>query len=345
MITFSLIILITAVIIALLFDLVNGFHDAANSIATIVSTGVLKPGTAVLWAATFNFLAMLFFAPRVAETISQIVIIEPSDFTYVYVVLIGLLGAIIWDLFTWWVGLPTSSSHALIGGFIGAGVANAGWNAVRWEKLIDTVVFIVISPIMGFVLASVFIFCLYWLFKNWRPARVNRTFRIGQLFSAALYSIGHGANDAQKTMGLIMALLIGSGVIGATSQLSLLNPQTAWIIISCHAAMAMGTALGGWNIVKTMGMKITKLKPIGGFCAETAGAITLFFASYEGIPVSTTHTITGAIVGVGSVGHKISSVKWGIATKIVWAWIFTIPATGALSAGMFYLFNAIFKIN
>ncbi len=337
MISLSVFLLLTTIIIALLFDLVNGFHDAANSIATIVSTGVLKPRTAVLWAASFNFLAMLFFAPRVAETISKIVKIEVSDFNYVYVVLIGLMSAIAWDLLTWWIALPTSSSHALIGGFVGSGIAYGGLEAIRWEKLIDTVLFIVLAPVMGFLLGLSLMFVLYWLLRKWHPSKVSRTFKKGQLFSAALYSIGHGANDAQKTMGIIMALLLGAGVISSTTPLSLFNPQTSWIIISCHAAMAIGTALGGWSIVKTMGMKITKLRPIGGFCAETAGAFTLFFASYAGIPVSTTHTITGAIVGVGSLSNKPSGVKWGIAAKIVWAWIFTIPATATLAACIFYI--------
>jgi PiT family inorganic phosphate transporter len=342
MITLSIAILITAIVIALIFDIVNGFHDAANSIATIVSTGVLKPKAAVLWAATFNFLAMLFFAPRVAETISKIVKIEVSDFSYVYVVLIGLISAIIWDLITWWLGLPTSSSHALIGGFAGSGIANAGWDAIRWEKLIDTMAFIVIAPLMGFLLGFAFMLMAVWLLRKWHPAVVKYTFGKSQLISAALYSIGHGANDAQKTMGIIMALLLGAGVINSTTPLSLLNPQTSWIIISCHSAMAIGTALGGWSIVKTMGMRITKLRPIGGFCAESAGAFTLFLVSYLGIPVSTTHTITGAIIGVGSVSHKLSSVRWGIAARIVWAWIFTIPATGLFAAIMFYIFNYLF---
>ncbi len=342
MITFSISILIAAIVIALIFDLVNGFHDAANSIATIVSTGVLKPKFAVLWAAGFNFIAMVFFLPRVAETISKIVKIEVSDFTYVYVVLIGLLSAIIWDLLTWWFGLPTSSSHALIGGFVGSGIANGGWDAIRWEMLVNTFVFIIAAPIMGFVLGFSFLLLLYWLFRRWRPAKVNNLFRKGQLLSAALYSIGHGANDAQKTMGLIMALLLGAGTISATTPLSLFNPETSWIIISCNSAMAIGTALGGWSIVKTMGMRITKLRPIGGFCAEAAGALTLFFASHAGIPVSTTHTITGAIVGVGSLNNKISSVRWGVAANIVWAWIFTIPATAILASGMFYALSYFF---
>lgn len=338
MISFSLFILIVAIIIALIFDFVNGFHDAANSIATIVSTGVLKPQTAVLWAAGFNFIAMLFFAPRVAETISQIVKIEASEFIYVYVVLIGLLSAIAWDLITWWIGLPTSSSHALIGGFMGAGIANAGLDAIRWSKLVETILFIVVAPIMGFILGFALMLLLYWLFRKWRPVKVNRMFRKGQLLSAAMYSIGHGANDAQKTMGIIMALMLGGGLITSTTPLSLTTPETSWIIISCHAAIAIGTAMGGWRIVKTMGMKITKLKPIGGFCAETAGALTLFFASYQGIPISTTHTITGAIIGVGSLSNRLSGVRWGVAARIVWAWIFTIPATAGLAMVLFYIF-------
>ncbi len=338
MITSSIFILIFVIILALLFDLINGFHDAANSIATIVSTGVLKPKTAVLWAAGFNFMAMLFFAPRVAETISKIVIIESTDFSYVYVVLVGLLSAILWDLLTWWFGLPTSSSHALIGGFMGAGIANADWHAIRWDMLFDTFIFIVIAPIMGFIGGGFLMLLLYWLLRKWHPAHVNHLFSKAQLVSAAMYSLGHGANDAQKTMGIIMALLLGAGVFNSSTTLSLFNPQTSWIVISCQAAIALGTALGGWSIVKTMGMKITKLKPIGGFCAETAGAFTLFIVSYLGIPVSTTHTITGAIVGVGSINHKTSSVKWGVAARIVWAWIFTIPVTAFLAAGIFYLF-------
>ncbi len=341
MITFSVAILIAAILIALLFDLVNGFHDAANSIATVVSTGVLKPKAAVIWAAGFNFIAMLFFAPRVAETISKIVKIEVSDFSYVYVVLIGLISAILWDLLTWWLGLPTSSSHALIGGFAGAGIANGGFSAVRWEMLVNTFVFIVAAPLMGFILGFIFLLILFWLLRKCHPAKVNQAFGKAQLLSAALYSIGHGANDAQKTMGIIMALLLGAGVITHDTPLSLFNPETSWVILSCQAAMAIGTALGGWNIVKTMGMKITKLKPIGGFCAETAGAFTLFLASFAGIPVSTTHTITGAIIGVGSVSNKLSRIKWGIAAKIVWAWVLTIPASASLAVMLFYFLSKI----
>lgn len=268
----------------------------------------------------------------------QIVKIEVSDFSYVYVVLIALLSAIFWDLLTWWLGLPTSSSHALIGGFVGAGMANAGPEAIRWETLNYILIFIVASPLMGFLIGFSLILLLFWLLRKSHPAKVSHTFGKAQLFSAALYSIGHGANDAQKTMGTIMALLLGAGVISSETPLSLFNSQTSWIIISCQAAMAIGTTFGGWKIIKTMGMKITKLKPLGGFCAETAGALTLFFASYAGIPVSTTHTITGAIVGVGSITNKLSGVKWGIAARIVWAWIFTIPATALIASAMFYMF-------
>jgi PiT family inorganic phosphate transporter len=328
-------VVVVTIAIALAFDVVNGFHDAANSIATVVSTRVLKPQTAVLWAAFFNFVAMFVFAPKVADTISKIVKIKADDPAWVYVVLAGLIGAIVWDLLTWVWGLPTSSSHALIGGFAGAGVAHAGWDVLRWEKLIDTFKFIPLAPLMGCVIGFALMLALYWTLRRLRPATVDRFFRRGQLLSAALYSLGHGGNDAQKTMGIIMALLIAAGLMSPDTQLSLGNPATLWIILSCHAAMAIGTAFGGWRIVKTMGMKITKLKPVGGFCAETAGAATLFLATHGGIPVSTTHTITGAIVGVGST-TKLSGIKWGIATRIVWAWIFTIPVAAALAAGCFY---------
>ena len=329
-------VVVVTIAIALAFDVVNGFHDAANSIATVVSTRVLKPQVAVLWAAFFNFVAMFFFAPKVAETISKIVKIKADDPVWVYVVLAGLIGAIVWDLMTWVWGLPTSSSHALIGGFAGAGVAHAGWDVLRWEKLIETVKFIPLAPLMGCAIGFTLMLAVYWLLRKLRPATVDRFFRRGQLFSAALYSLGHGGNDAQKTMGIIMALLIAAGLMSPDTRLSLGNPATLWIILSCHAAMGIGTAFGGWRIVKTMGMKITKLKPVGGFCAETAGAATLFLATHGGIPVSTTHTITGAIVGVGST-TKLSGIKWGIATRIVWAWIFTIPVAAALAAGCFYL--------
>lgn len=320
------------VLIALVFDFVNGFHDAANSIATVVSTRVLKPRTAVLWAAFFNFVAMFVFAPRVAETVSQIVKIEMADLNYIYVVLYGLISAVIWNLLTWWLKLPTSSSHALIGGYVGAGITYAGWDAIRWDMFIEILVFIVVAPALGFILGFSLLLLLFWVFRYAKPAPVNNGFRKGQLVSAALYSIGHGANDAQKTMGIIMALLLAAGFISAETKLSLLHPQTSWIVLSCQAAMALGTALGGWRIVKTMGMKITKLKPIGGFCAEAGGALTLFLTSYLGVPVSTTHTITGSIMGVGTVANRLSGVKWQVAKHIIWAWLLTIPATACLSA-------------
>lgn len=328
--------LVATIIIALAFDIINGFHDAANSIATVVSTRVLSPSVAVLWAAFFNFVAMFIFAPAVANTIAHIVKIEANDPAYVKVVFCGLLGAIIWDLLTWWWRLPTSSSHALIGGLAGAGLAYAGTEALQWDTLIITAKFIVLAPLIGFVLGFCFILILYWLCRNSHPAPLDKRFRKLQLLSAALYSIGHGANDAQKTMGVIMALLLAGGMIQHDTPLSLLNPSTAWVIISCHAAMSIGTAFGGWRIVKTMGLKITKLKPIGGFCAETAGACTLFLATQAGIPVSTTHTIVGSIVGIGSAIYRPSRIKWGIAAKIIWAWIFTIPAAGLIAAGCVY---------
>lgn len=329
------------IVIALGFDLINGFHDAANSIATVVSTRVLKPRTAVLWAAFFNFIAMFIFAPHVADTISRIVHIQPNDPVYLYVVLSGLLGAMIWDLITWWLGLPTSSSHALIGGVAGAGITNGGLASLDIDRLISTIEFIVIAPLMGFALGSFLIVCMYWIFRRWTLAHVNQFFRKAQLFSAGLYSLGHGGNDAQKTMGTILAVLIAGGVLRRDAELSLLDPSTLWIILSCHLAMAIGTAFGGWRIVKTMGMKITKLKPMGGFCAETAGAMTLFLATHFGIPVSTTHTITGAIIGVGSASVRLRSIKWGVAAKIVWAWVLTIPAAGLLSSMLFYLLNTL----
>jgi PiT family inorganic phosphate transporter len=330
------ILVIFTVAVALAFDVINGFHDAANSIATIVSTRVLKPQTAVLWAAFFNFVAMFVFAPKVADTISKIVKVQGDDPSFVWVVLTGLIGAIVWDLLTWWWGLPTSSSHALIGGFAGAGVAHAGWDVLRWDKIIPTIEFIPLAPLIGMASGMTLMVAVYWIFRNWRPAAVDSFFRKGQLFSAAMYSLGHGGNDAQKTMGIIIALLVAAGVFTQDVTLSLTNPRTLWIILSCHAAMAFGTALGGWRIVRTMGMKITKLKPVGGFCAETGGAFTLFLATNLGIPVSTTHTITGSIIGVGAT-RGASAVKWGVAKRIVWAWILTIPAAAGVAAVCYYL--------
>ncbi|HNR35291.1 MAG TPA: inorganic phosphate transporter [Candidatus Hydrogenedentes bacterium] len=333
-------IVILTVVVALLFDIINGFHDAANSIATVVSTRVLSPRTAVLWAAFFNFVAMFVFAPRVADTVSKIVVIDSMDPAYVYVVLAGLVGAIVWDLLTWWWGLPTSSSHALIGGFVGAGIAHQGIDVIRWEKVFLTVQYIPLAPLMGFVLAFAVMVAVAWIFRRWRPSTIDTFFRKGQLFSAALYSLGHGGNDAQKTMGLIVALLVAAGYFSPDVQLSMTDWKTMWIILSCHAAMAFGTALGGWRIVKTMGMKITKLKPVGGFCAETSGAATLFIATHLGIPVSTTHTIAGAIIGVGST-NRFSAIKWGIAARIVWAWVLTIPCSAIVAALCFHIFWAL----
>lgn len=329
-------IVIPTVLVALIFDVINGFHDAANSIATVVSTRVLPPKVAVLWAAFFNFIAMFVFAPRVASTISKIVKIDASDPTFVWVVLAGLIGAIVWDLITWWFGLPVSSSHALIGGFAGAGVTHAGLSVLHWETLIPIFIYIPLAPVLGFVLGLGYMIIVYWIFRKWSSSRVDKIFRRGQLVSACLYSLGHGGNDAQKTMGIIVALLIAAGAMDPNIQISISNPSTLWIILSCHAAMGIGTWLGGWRIVKTMGMKITKLQPVGGFCAETAGASTLFFATHLGIPVSTTHTIVGSIIGVGST-TKFSAIRWGIAARIVYAWIFTIPASAIISSACFYL--------
>lgn len=335
-----LLLVIFTVFVALVFDLINGFHDSANSIATVVSTRVLSPRMAVIWAAFFNFIAMLVFSPHVADTVAKTVIIQPGDPAFVHVVLTGLFGAILWDLLTWYWGLPTSSSHALIGGFVGAGVAHGGAKVIHWEKVLITVGYIPLAPLFGFLMGFAIMVAVYWLFRRWRPNSVDRLFRRGQLISAALYSLGHGGNDAQKTMGIIVALLVAAGYVSPDIKLSLLDWKTAWIILSCQIAMAVGTGFGGWRIVKTMGMKITRLKPVGGFCAETAGAMTLFAATYSGIPVSTTHTITGAIIGVGST-TKFSTIKWGIAGQIVWAWIFTIPCSAAVAAASFWLIRLI----
>ena len=333
---FIWIVVILTVAVAFAFDVINGFHDAANSIATIVSTRVLRPRYAVLWAAFFNFIAMFIFAPRVADTISKIVAVTADDDSYVWVVLAGLIGAIVWDLLTWWWGIPTSSSHALIGGVAGAGVAHAGFDVLNWDKILITIEFIPLAPLIGMVAAVSLMIAVAWIFRKWRPASVDSLFRKGQFVSAALYSLGHGGNDAQKTMGIIVALLIAAGSMAPDTELSLTDPNTLWIILGAHTAMAIGTAFGGWRIVRTMGMKITKLKPYGGFCAETGGAFTLFLATHLGVPVSTTHTITGAIIGVGAT-RGASAVKWGLAGRIVWAWVLTIPAAAIVSAGTYML--------
>jgi inorganic phosphate transporter, PiT family len=326
-----MIIVIVVVGVALVFDVINGFHDAANSIATIVSTRVLPPRLAVFWAAFFNFIAMFVFAPKVADTISKIVIINPSDAAFLYVVFSGLLGAIVWDLVTWFYGLPTSSSHALIGGLTGAGLAYKGTSVIRWHKITQTAAFIPLAPLIGLVMAFGLMIAVYWIFRKWHPKKVDWLFRRGQFFSAAMYSLGHGGNDAQKTMGIIVAILVAANMFDPDRQLSLTHWDTAWIIISCNLAMAIGTALGGWKIVKTMGMKLTKLKPVHGFCAETAGAFTIFMATRMGIPISTTHTISGAIIGVGSTTN-LAGIKWKIAMRIVMAWILTIPASAIVGA-------------
>ncbi len=337
------IVCIFTVVVALAFDVINGFHDSANSIATVVSTRVLSPQIAVLWAAFFNLVAMFVFPARVADTISKIININSAEPLFVYVVLAGLVAAIIWDLITWWWGLPTSSSHALIGGFIGAGIAFKGIAIVHWGKVWDTVIFIPLAPSIGFVVGFILMVAVFWIFKRWSPTSVDKLFRKGQLVSAALYSLGHGGNDAQKTMGIIVALLVAVGIFDKNVQLSLFHMNTAWIIVSCHIAMAVGTAFGGWRIVKTMGMRITKLQPVGGFCAETAGALTLFVATHLGIPVSTTHTITGAIIGVGST-TRFSTIRWGIAGSIIWAWIFTIPVSAIIGALAFFLLSSIHSL-
>jgi PiT family inorganic phosphate transporter len=344
----GLILVIFTCVVALAFDFINGFHDAANSIATVVSTRVLSPRLAVVWAAFFNFVAAFVLGTAVAKTIGK-GMVDLSVVTQ-YVVLTGLLGAICWDLLTWWWGLPTSSSHALIGAYAGAAMARAailrGWrNSFSviipggWTK---TIIFIFVAPLMGILLGFIFMVACYWLFRNKAPRQVDTWFRKLQLLSAASYSLGHGGNDAQKTMGIIAGALYAGHII---SEYDMKHDwgHYHWPIILCaHAAIAAGTYLGGWKIVHTMGSKITKLKPIGGFCAETAGAITLFGTALAGIPVSTTHTITGAIVGVGST-QRLSAVRWGVATRIVWAWVFTIPASAAVAAALFYLLH-MFKI-
>ena len=312
------------VLLALVFDFMNGFHDSANSIATVVSTGVLKPQAAVAMAAFFNFIAIFVVSVKVAQTVGKGTI-DPAIVDH-YVIFGALIGAITWNLITWYYGIPSSSSHALIGGLVGAAVAKSGTGALISAGLVKTVAFIVIAPLMGFVLGSTIMLMVAWIFVKSTPRKVDVWFRRLQLASAAGYSLGHGANDAQKTMGIIWMLLIAAG---ATSPDDALPP--AWVIISCYAAIAFGTLFGGWRIVKTMGQRITKLKPVGGFCAETGGAITLLMASFFGIPVSTTHTITGAIVGVGA-SQKASAVRWGVAGSIVWAWVFTIPASAFMAA-------------
>ena len=331
-------ILLLLIALALLFDFMNGFHDAANSIATVVSTGVMKPQWAVLWAASFNFIAYFVFPLTVAATIGK-GIIDPAIVDH-YVVFGALCGAIAWNFITWLYGIPSSSSHALIGGLAGAALAKSGASALIAAGLIKTIVFIVLSPMLGFLLGAIMMVSVSWVFVRASPYKVDGFFRKAQLVSAAAYSLGHGGNDAQKTAGIIWMLLIAVGTThpeGIPSWLAAdKNHLPGWVIAACYVTIAMGTMFGGWRIVKTMGQKITKLKPVGGFCAETGGAITLFVATSMGIPVSTTHTITGAIVGVGS-SKKVSAVRWGVAGSIVWAWVLTIPCSAFMAAVMWWV--------
>lgn len=318
-----ILIILFLIALALAFDFLNGFHDSANSIATVVSTRVLSPRYAVMWAAFFNFIAFLFFGLHVANTIGRGII----DITIINKMIIfsALAGACSWNIITWYLGLPTSSSHALIGGMIGAALIQAGSKALVWKGIIKTVAFIFVSPFAGLLLGLLLGISVYWLFRKSTPLKVDHIFRKGQLVSAAFYSLGHGGNDAQKTMGIIAVLLFSAGLLGNTFYVPL------WVVLVCHAAIALGTMFGGWRIVKTMGQKVAKIKPVDGFCAELSAAISLFISTALGIPVSTTHTITGAIMGVGSI-RRLSAVRWGVARRIVWAWILTIPCSATISA-------------
>jgi PiT family inorganic phosphate transporter len=321
--------LVFVVLVALGFDFVNGFHDAANSIATVVSTRVLSPRLAVMWAAAFNFIAFLFFGTHVASTIAKDVVVQ--DILSIGVIFAGLVGAIAWDLITFYLGLPTSSSHALVGGMAGAAVAKAGFDVLVTEGLRKIGLFIILSPLIGLAVGLLLTVLIAWLFHRVRRLEtLNKGFRRGQLVSAAAFSLGHGANDAQKTMGIILALLIAGGHLPTDADVPL------WVVLSAHTAIGLGTLSGGWRIVKTMGSKITRLQPAGGVAAETAAAGTLFFTSAAGIPVSTTHTITGAIVGVGA-ARRLSAVRWGVASRVVWAWVLTIPGAFAISAVSYWI--------
>ncbi len=340
------------ILVALVFDYVNGFHDAANSIATVVATRVLSPGVAVAWAAFFNFIAFLVFGTAVAKTIGgdmvNIAIIPGDD--RLFVLLAGVIGAVIWNLITWYLGLPTSSSHALVGAYAGAAIASYvwhfGWNApqtvLKAEGWIKTLSFIVLSPLIGMTIGFFLMVAVYWIFHRVSVNKVDRVFRVGQLFSAGAYSLGHGGNDAQKTMGIITIALVAGGFLQMLPD-GKFPEVPLWVVLSAHAAIGLGTLSGGWRIVKTMGTKIVKLQPVGGFCAETAGAITLFGATAAGIPVSTTHTITGSIVGVGS-AKRFSAVKWGVAGRIVWAWVLTIPMAALIAALTYGVILAIEKM-
>ena len=330
----SLWVVVLLVALALLFDFMNGFHDAANSIATVVSTGVLKPQQAVLFAAFFNFIAIGIFHLKIAATVGK-GIVEPGIVDY-HVVFGALVGAITWNVVTWFYGIPSSSSHALIGGIVGSVTAKAGLDALIGAGIWKTVAFILVSPTLGFILGSLLMVVVAWIFRRSTPIRIDNWFRRLQLVSAGLYSLGHGGNDAQKTIGIIWMLLIATGYTAAGD-----SAPPLWAIASCYTAIAAGTMFGGWRIVKTMGQKITKLKPVGGFCAETGGALTLFIATGLGVPVSTTHTITGAIVGVGST-QRASAVRWGVAGNIVWAWVLTIPASAFVAALAYWISWALF---
>ncbi|MCA1633842.1 MAG: inorganic phosphate transporter [Acidobacteria bacterium] len=325
------------IIVALVFDYINGFHDAANSIATVVSTRVLSPGAAVVWAAFFNFIAFLVLGEAVAKTIGKDMVdikAIPQDWQ-LWVVLCGLTGAIVWNLITWYYGIPSSSSHALVGGYAGAAVAASGFGVILPSGWTKTVIFIVMSPLIGALLGFFIMVAVMWIFRRWSPHRVDKFFRKGQLVSAALFSLGHGGNDAQKTMGIIAGVLVASNIDAeATKDIPL------WVVLVCHAAIGLGTLSGGWRIVHTLGSRITKLKPVSGFSAETAAAISIIGVTFGGIPVSTTHTITGAIVGVGAT-RRLSAVKWGVAGRIVWAWVLTIPLAAGIAALSFLIYRLV----
>ncbi len=323
---------VAIIVVALGFDYINGFHDAANSIATVVSTRVLTPRQAVAWAAFFNFAAFLFFGTKVAETISQVTVPGTFDNASIFAALVGAIG---WDLITWVLGLPTSSSHALVGGLAGAAVAKVGWSALVVSEYQKIAVFIVISPLMGFLLAFTFMTAVLWLFHRYKKVdKLNKGFRRGQLFSAAAFSLGHGGNDAQKTMGVILTVLVANGILSQGA------PVPLWVVLSAHTAIGLGTLFGGWRIVHTMGSKITKLQPVGGMAAETAAAMSLGLATFAGVPVSTTHTITGAIVGVGTTA-RLSAVRWGVAGRVVWAWVLTIPGAFLVAYVVYLPFRAL----
>jgi inorganic phosphate transporter, PiT family len=327
-------VVVVLVMMAVVFDFMNGFHDAANSIATVVSTGVLKPGQAVVFAAFFNVVAIFIFHLSVAATVGKGTVLPGVVDTHV--VFGALIGAISWNFITWYYGIPSSSSHALIGGIVGAAIAKAGVASLIVSGIMKTVIFIFLSPLLGFLLGSLMIVLVSWLFRGFRPLKVDKWFRRLQLVSAGAYSLGHGGNDSQKTIGIIWMLLIATGYANAAD-----SSPPAWVVVICYSAIGLGTMLGGWRIVKTMGQKITKLKPVGGFCAETGGAITLFLATAMGVPVSTTHTITGAIVGVGST-RRASAVRWGVAGTIIWAWILTIPASAFVAAVAYWISIQVF---